>query len=229
VWRETPEYPNDEIYFARLTEEGTMIGSVLRVTTASSYSRRPDIAWSGSEYVLVWEDWRDFPGDIYMARISPSTGMVGTDMNVVDTAEHSWYPSIVHTGSELGIAWSEYYVDNFEMQFGRFAYDGTAIGTSRRLTTTSEESLRADLVFTGTEFGLAWCESTGTVVECHDVYHARLLADGGDLGGTRLISNAPGKSQDVSLASRGFGYAITWYDDRDGNTEIYLGVLECAD
>jgi hypothetical protein len=61
---------NYELYFARLSADGTKAGPDLRATRDAGYSFEPSLVWTGSEYGLAWEDNRDGNNEIYFTRLS---------------------------------------------------------------------------------------------------------------------------------------------------------------
>src|SRR4030042_69687 len=61
---------NWEIYFARVSAAGAKLGSDLRVTSEASNSAVPSLAWTGSEFGVSWEDYREGNDEIYFARVS---------------------------------------------------------------------------------------------------------------------------------------------------------------
>src|SRR4029077_8301985 len=71
---------NTEIYFARLGADGTKLGGDVRVTNDVGRSEFPSMAWTGTEFVIVWNDPRDVSFQIYFARISAAGTKVGSDV-----------------------------------------------------------------------------------------------------------------------------------------------------
>jgi len=58
-----------EINFSLLSASGTKIGSDVRIRSDPNRNRFPSLAWTGSEYGVCWDDWRDGNDEIYFARI----------------------------------------------------------------------------------------------------------------------------------------------------------------
>ena len=83
---------NYEIYFARISADGTKLGSDARITTGTS----PSLVWAGSEYGVSWDG-------IYFVRISAAGEQIGSELYVSDDCffcERVDYPSLVWSGSE---------------------------------------------------------------------------------------------------------------------------------
>ena len=91
---------NFEIYFTRVSANGAKLGSDLRITNAASDSFHPAIAWTGSEYAIVWEDYRtNSLGDIYFVRLDSSGARLSVDIPIVHNPFGSTAPSVAWTAA----------------------------------------------------------------------------------------------------------------------------------
>ena len=210
---------NFEIYFARLSAQGAVLGSEVRVSQAAGDSWNPSLAWTGSEYGVSWEDPRDGNYEIYFARVSAAGAAIGSETRVTNAAGVSAYPSLVWTGSEYGAAFEDNRDGNFEIYLGRISAAGAPVGETR-VTQAAGESESPSLVWAGSEFGASWQDFRDGNYE---IYFARLSAAGALLGSElRLTSNA-GASQNPSLVWTGSEFGVIWNDAADNpDGEIYL-------
>ena len=60
---------NAEIYFARVSADGTKIGADIRVTNNANTSNTPSLSWTGSEFGVSWNDYLGQYFEIHFARI----------------------------------------------------------------------------------------------------------------------------------------------------------------
>ena len=221
---------NFEIYFARLDGDGNIIGSAVRVTDDPDSSAGPSIVWTGTEFGVVWSDYRDggsSDSEIYFARLDRFGRKLGVDMRVTTAGLRSSTPSLVWTGEEYGAAWNDQRDGNWEVYFTRFDSDGNRPPGYRdlRLTMTDEGSYSPSLVWTGSEFGVAWHDQ---FVGNYQVYFARIYPDG-----TRGSDNIRVTDTRVhygasysSLVWNGSGYALSWMDTRDHRyQELYFAFI----
>lgn len=79
VWRSGTDSSSDhEILGRLLAPDGSFLGAVFTVATAADKQQRPDVTWTGSEYLVIWEDLReaevffDERSDVYGARVLES-------------------------------------------------------------------------------------------------------------------------------------------------------------
>jgi hypothetical protein len=223
-WMQHISFEFYSIYFARLDSSGNKIGSDVRVTNAYPYSLYPSLVWTGTEYGISWEDRRDGNfREIYFARVDSSGSKIGSEIRVTYDSANSYSPSLVWTGSEYGISWS----DSWEIYLARLDSSGNKIGSDIRITYDSEGSYRPSLVWTGSEYAVSWDDY-------QDIYFARLDSSGNKIGSDIMVTeydSAP--SDNPCLVRIGSEYGVSWSDTRDGpdypyNYEIYFARLDSS-
>ncbi len=214
---------NEEIYFARIDESGTKIGSDIRVTNDYLVSTHPSIVWTGTEYGIAWHDSRNGDYEIYFARLDTAGNKIGSDLRVSAAAQGSIYPSMVWAGTEYGIAWQDYRDGNDEIYFARVSYDGIKLTTDIRITNNVQSSLSPSLAWKGSEYGVSWNDNRDGN---NEIYFARLSSSGVKIGSDIRVTQDPSFSSSASLVWTGNQFGVTWYDRRDGNDEIYFARLD---
>ncbi len=210
---------NNEIYFARMSASGAKQGADTRITNASGDSTVPSIAWSGSEYGVSWYDSRETDTEIYFARISAGGAKLGSDVKVTGYMRASEAPSIVWTGSEYGIAWSDARDLNPEIYFVRLSGAGVEVGLETRITFSTGDSMVPALAWTGSEYVVAWHDIRDAN---NEVYFASFSATGLKSGLDKRLTTADGDSVHPAIAWTGSELGLLWHDARDGNYEVYF-------
>jgi hypothetical protein len=214
-----------EIYFARISSDGAKIGFDLRVTNDASYTHWPSICWNGSEFGLIWGDEPTGVTELYFTRISASGSKIGADIRETFMGYYSRYPHMVWTGSEYGVNWLYYQSGNSETYFARLSENGTKLGSDLRVTYAAdplEVGNWGTLAWTGSEFGLAWEDNRYGAPYNFQIYFTRISAAGEEIGDDVRITNTSGNGGSNNLAWTGSEFGLSWYDDRDGNREIYF-------
>lgn len=182
---------NNEIFFARLDQEGNPIGNEMQVSFTDYSSESPDMIWTGSQYGVTWNDVNAGVSQVYFTTISDLT--VGSPVHPCVANR----PVLAWTGSEYCLAAIR---PDDKIFFGRYSSSGSSIGYSTFPATLSSI---LSLVWTGSGFGLSWGGS--------ELVFARLSATGAYIGSEILKKYPPLSSYTYPrLAWTGSEYAITW-------------------
>ena len=210
---------NPEIYFARLTADGTKLSSDVRITFETNQSYTPSLAWSGSEFGVGWYDLRDGAGEIYLARISAAGSKIGSDTRLTTDPAQSNNPDLVWTGSEYGLAWVDYRSGDSDVFFATVSPAGIKTSSDIRITTTTGDSMFPGLVWAGDQFHLVWSDSRDYNDE---IYHAGLDAAGSRTSSDYRVTIALGVSTMPDLAWTGSELAVVWEDHDIGLADIVM-------
>jgi hypothetical protein len=119
-----------DIHFATLDGDGVVDIDAMVAVSALSTTDWPALAWSGSEYGLVYQDTRDHSTgvvEIYFSRLSP-TGIdaTGGGYRLTESGDQNLEPSIVWTGSEYGVTFLSYSTGPSNVRFTRVSADGSS-------------------------------------------------------------------------------------------------------
>jgi hypothetical protein len=148
-----------ELYLASLAH-GQHRLTALRSTGTHS-SRYPDIGLAGDRAAITWFDERDGNDEVYLA-VGSRRDLDGAIMThaqrVTMTPGDSIGAYLAWNGDKLGLVWSDNDVGNYEIYFQAFSADGRRQGTTRRLTSTSKESLIPAIRPWRGGFAIAWSE-----------------------------------------------------------------------
>jgi M6 family metalloprotease-like protein len=176
------------------------------VTQAPFLQSGSHMAFDGTNYMVVWGDFRNGKAQVYGARVS-STGVV-LDPSGIYIADGS--------PSDIGFDGTNYLVLWSEIQNG--VYTGTFFGTRLSTAGTVLDSSgimiaqggSASLAFDGTNYMVVW---NSWYPDPEDIYAARIAPDGTvlDPGGVPLIAGV-GSQFSVSIAFGGGNYFIVWND-----------------
>lgn len=223
--------PRDkQVYFARATDTGRRIGDQLRVTDLATGAGHPDLAWTGAEFALVWEDRRAHPEleELYLRRISPDGQLVGQEVRLTwgtQQGQHSTNPALVWTGSAYGLAFDRHLGQgNFEVFFLALAPDGQPTAEPLRLSHASGPSRKPSLAWTGQGFGLAWEEGPS---ERSRLLFMLLGAHGNPSGPALQLPAKEGAAAAApALVWSGEHFGIAWREGEAGGGAYRLAVLD---
>ena len=226
AWENEPML-DAEIYFCRVSADGAMIGSSIRV---SEGYERPlmandmlgEVVFTGSVYGIVWADERSGNAEIYYARVSEDGVKLGNDTRITDNPSDKWVPSAAFSGSEIGVFWADGRDDNLEVYFTNIMPDGTRTGSDVRITFDSSQSDPPSVLFAQNAYAIVWRDMRGA---SSDLYFARISRDGAKLVGDVRINSDTTSVGDSTITYSGSEYAVAWSDGRHEKSEIYFARL----
>ena len=104
VWEDKRSGVDYDIYGARVSQSGEVLGQCIAIATADGDQLQPSVCFDGTNFLVAWED--EYRGDIYGALVSPS-GVV------IDSFEISTQPGRQHSpdltrgpGEQVLITWT---------------------------------------------------------------------------------------------------------------------------
>lgn len=110
AWADARQANNYEIYATRFNAEGAELQADLRLTNALDFSLRPTIQWTGTEYLVVWEDHRTDDDDglirVYGRRLSKGGAMIGDETVLSSPYESGQYPAFALGKNVVGITYT---------------------------------------------------------------------------------------------------------------------------
>ncbi len=185
-------------------------------SSVTSYTKC--IAASGNELHVVWMDLRDGNFDIYYKRSSDGGTSWGADVRLTSDPGDSEYPSVAADGSLVIVVWHDNRDNNPEIYCKRSTDGGLTWGSDLRLTNDAAASNYPSVTVSGSTVQVVWTDFRDNNYE---IYYKR-SSDGGVTWGPDIRStNSAALSQYPVIASSGASVHIVWYDNRDGNFEIY--------
>ena len=221
AWYDT-RHGNAEIYVRPLDAAGGDAGSELRLTTTEAQSFEADIAPLGGAFAVAW--YEKAPDGALRAQLGvwSRDGAHRWTTPLAIGMQSSRIPVVRSFGGALFCAWVEAAADGSETVWaGWWEADGRRRGPpvalGRACATTW--NLNAAIADSGGAL-VVFDAQAGTDVE--ELFLAT-LADG-RVTLTQLSTDDGVRSKYPDVALAGTDAALTWFDERDGNREIYLAV-----
>ena len=208
-----------EIYYKRSTDGGTGWSADARLTTAAQNSWYPSLAAAEADVHVVWADNRDGNFEIYYKR-SPDGGTSWeADSRLTNAPDYSGYPALaVSPQRDIHGVWADYRDGNWEIYHKRSTDRGTSWGPDERLTDDPGASGYPSVAISETDVHIVWFDDRDGNDE---VYYKHSTDRGTSWGPDERLTHDPGASGYPSLAVSGTDVHVVWFDDRDGNEEIY--------
>jgi type IX secretion system substrate protein/BNR repeat protein len=207
---------NPEIYYKRSTDGGVSWGPDTRLTNNPSESIYPSVSVSGSVVHVVWTDYRDGHYEIYYKRSTDEGVSWGTDIRLMTGNVSSYYPfaSVTVSGSVVHIVWTDYL---YEIHYKRSTDGGVSWGPDIRLNTPAF-SILPSVSVSGSSVHVAWTDYRDGNFE---IYYKHSTDGGVSWGTDTRLTNDTSASGGSSVTVSGSAVHVVWFDNRDGNYEIY--------
>jgi YD repeat-containing protein len=190
------------------------------ISTAAKQQYDPVVAFDGTNYLVVWRDYRNGAGnpDIYGARVSQAGVVLDPAGIAISTASGDQSnPAIAFDGSNYVVGWMDGRSGTSEDVYAcRVTPAGAVLEPSGvAIASGSHNELLPAISRDGSNFLFVWMDyRSGTN---YDVYGARVTSTLAvlDAGGF-LISGAAGNQQYPTAAFDGRNYLVVWEDKRGG-------------
>ena len=227
AWYDTRD-GNAEVYVRSLDGDGRETGAELRLTTTAAESYEADITPLPDRFAVAWYE-KDADGATRaQLGVWERDGTPVWSTPVAVGAGSSRNAIVRRRGDELFCAWIEADEEGHELVWGGWwSLAGRPLGAPVRLGAAADTTwnLNAAIAPTG-EAWVVFDARAGTRVE--ELFVATLDESRATL--TRLTADDGIRSKYPDLAFTSDGRAaIAWYDERDGNREVYLAAGAAED
>lgn len=208
-----------DIYGARVDTSGTVLDpSGIPISTAESFQVAPALAFDGTNYLVVWEDWRSETNfDLYGARVSPAGSLLDTSgIAILTSGYHQELPCITFDGANYVVAWSEIRdATNSHVYAARVDTSGVVLDPGGiAVCTLGHVAQYPSVAFGGANSFVVW-EDKRSAYD-FDVYGARVTQDGTVLDPEGVhVSTAASWQESPYVAFDGTNYLTVWHAYRD--------------
>ena len=203
----------------------------------SALSCSPEIAVDTNNNIhITWADYRYPSGsynDIYYTKLDNDGNTLVDDTRLTHTDYDSCHsPAIaVDTNNNVHITWADWRDPEpgpcSEIYYTKLDNDGNTLVDDTRLTHTDYEissSSPAIAVDTNNNVHITWKDWRH---RNNEIYYTKLDNDGNTLvDDTRVTTDSASSSSPAIAVDTNNNVHITWWDDRDGNREIYYTKLD---
>lgn len=221
VWQngtgEGDPYGHNYIYAQRVSWNGQRCGSVFRISGATDWHVRPDVAYNShdDEYLTVWQDGNL---DIIGQRVSGAGGLLGGNITLCSAHREQQYPSIAFNSHaiEYLVVWEDCRNDlDCDVYGRRMSAGGALLGGEVAICHKEGDQSQPDAEFcpATNEYLVAWPDSS--VGPSSDLFGTR-IAESGLVGSPSALSSAPYGQWDPAIAFDPLSgeYVVVWTNDR---------------
>jgi len=220
------------IHGARVTPAGRVLEpDGISLATGQGEQFTPDLEFDGTNYLVVWNDWRSPLHRIYGARVTRSGVVLDQQgIRIAYSGGKQWRPSIAFDGTNYLVVWVEYVSGAFDIYGTRVTPGGTVLDfITIKITTGWMATLEGGgpaVAFDGANYLVVWQDRRRIDTRWGTVYCARVSISGDvlDPEGTKVADYwRVIEGSDPNVATNGADYIVVWRDEQRGFSEIYGG------
>jgi len=212
---------NRETYFKSSTDNGNTWSSDARLSIDADWTWSPAIAAAGDTVHAVWYE-SDAGGnlgkDIWYARSTNSGATWNSAVNLTNDPGVSMGPCVGASGPAVHVTWEDNRDGNYEVYYKRSTDSGVTWGSDTRLTSNSAASTGSSIDVSGSNAHLVWADERDGNSE---IYYKSSVNNGISWSPDTRLTNDGATSFYNSISVSGPAVHVTWYDNRDGNWEVY--------
>jgi len=218
VWQDMRNGSTHKIYGARVSTSGVVLDPAGILLSAASVNQvAPAIAFDGDNYMVVWQDLRNGPADIYCTRVNKNGTVLDPDGIAVSTAPNPQaYPAVAFDGTNYLVVWhDERNSSHYDLYGSRVSKSGVVLDpTGIGISALAKRQGFPAVAFDGTNYMVVWQDDRSGF---YDIYGCRVSTSGAVLDpGGKAISTALSDQSYPAIAFDGMNYFVVWQDYRNG-------------
>ena len=218
VWHDyntsPPEY---QIYGARVDQTGNVLDTTgIAISVVVYWQSYPSIAFDNTNYLIVWEDWRNGSYDIYGTRVNQSGNVLDPAGIAISSAANSQLrPSITFDNTNYLIVWQDERNGSWDIYGARVDQSGNVLDPAGiAISTAAGDQYAPSVAFDNTNYLVVWTDG--------DIYGARVNQAGNVLDTAGItISSAANSQLRPSVAFDNTNYLVVWQDYRSSYPDLY--------
>jgi hypothetical protein len=214
VWAYWDSLTSIDIYGARVDSDGNVLDTNnIIISSDAGWQQGPDVAFDGTNFMVVWLDGPDGDRKIFGTRVNQSGVVLDTSGILISSFVSGSNPSIAFDGINYMVVWS----DVFNIYGALVDQSGTVISSDIPLSNTViGQQWHPKITFDGTNYIITWTDNYNNQT---DVFAERVTTLGEviDTGGV-VINHGPGLQGDPSItAFDGSNCLIIYQAQTSGN------------
>jgi hypothetical protein len=232
---------NNDIYATRVDRDGTVLDrSGVPISRARTEQVSPDVAFNGTDYLVVWQRNGNFGEDVFGRRVHADGRPAGPVFAVSPPSSFGGEPAVTSDGTSWFVAWSggtgdDIYATRVTRTGAVVQPGGVAVTTARfrqsapavAVTTARFRQSAPAITFDGRNVVIAWQDFRNGRDE--DLYAARLTPAGAVLDPDGIAVSTEAEEQRApAVATIGSTSFIVWDDGRthEPQNDIYGARLD---
>lgn len=217
-----------EIYYTKLSKEGDVLIEEVKLTNTDSDSHNPAMAVDRDDDLhIVWSEDRDDGSALRYMKLSPFGEKLVKETTFLNTTlDSSFEPSIdVDGDGNVYVVWEYERLNVNRIYYTKLDDNGSTIIDDKCVTPSNLECSNPSIsVDSDGNARIVWQAKENKNSLNWDLYYLMLDSDGGKVDENSPLTKATLSSLRPAIKLINNSSAVIWYDNREGNYEIYYKV-----
>ena len=224
VWQDSRLSSASDIYGSRVSSAGSVVDPAgIAISTAANTETVPAVARNGTDFLVVWQDFRSVTtADIYR-RVSDAGSVVDpAGILVSPAANDQLTPALTWNGTDVLVVFDGFGSGSRDIYGARVSASGSVLdATGILISTAANTQLSPAVAWNGTDFLVVWSDRRSGTPAQADIYGSRVSATGTVLDTTGIaISTAANFQGTPTVAWNGTDYLVVWEDTRSNPSYV---------
>jgi hypothetical protein len=231
VWQDDRSGAGNDIIGARVQSDGTILDPTgATLCNAAGNQTNPAATFDGTNYVVVWEDYRVGTPDIYGQNLSPGGVLIGANFVVENGVWNETEPAIASSGASTLVTWTDNRVGPYDVYGAKLPIPG-GVPTLSNIAVgvvLGSNQLSSAVAWDGVNYVAAWRDDR---VGDFEIMGSRVSNAGAvlDPGGIPINTATPSTRPAISRIGAAGNSLVVWSDLRTGASyDVYGARMNAA-
>lgn len=212
-----------EIFFRASKDNGTSFGSTINLSKNAGSSNYPEIAWSGKNVYVVWQDDSTGNKEIFFSRSTDNGATFLAPINLSNDSKNSVFPKIAVYGNNVYVVWQDGIASgnpddqlpDAEILFKASTDNGATFASVINLSKNSGYSQVPQIAVSGNNVYVVWYDA---MLGNYEVLLARSTDGGGSFDSPVNVNNNGGTRAHAQIALSGKNVYVVWLENVGDST-----------
>ena len=222
-----------DLYGTRVSPDGVVVDSEgIPISTQAGNQFRPNLAFDGTNYLVVWDDARSGDIDLYGARVSSGGSVLDPGgFPVSSEPDTQDQVALAFDGTNYVVVWQDFRSssEHDDVYGARVSPAGEVLDPSGiSLVGAVNPEAAPAIGFDGTNYLVVWDDTRRD--QAPDLYGARVSQSGQLLDGSGFEIASANDERAPTVAFNGTNYLVTWEEDHvfSGEHSVWISAARVS-
>ena len=219
VWSDVRGATGADVYAARVSPSGALVdGALITVTAAAGDQLLPEVAFDGTNYLVVWQNGLSGDRNVQGARVSRAGVVLDTTPITIAQSDRKVNPVVAFDGTNYLVVWEDQRLESSDIYGARVSPAGAVVTAAFLISGAAGQQVQPALACVVGACLATWRDGRNGGP---DVYGARIGATAVLDPAGIAISRASSSQGAPAVAGDGTRFLVAWGDSRNGTADVY--------